>query len=115
MKRLTLFHPFFLQFVRIAEIGQKVNNTTTSRPPVPYILQILTTFNLYSGKPRVSLLANNKKRSDKQWLRFKTVALPHWQDILAEMAWQSPPPSPPWQDMLAEMAWQLEGNTYQNT
>ena len=47
---LALFHDFLLQFLHIAEIGQKAHNTTT-----PGISQILTTFNLYSGKPRMSL------------------------------------------------------------
>ena len=47
---IALFHNFFLQFVHIAEIFQKAHHTTTSRPPVPCILQILTTFNLYSGR-----------------------------------------------------------------
>ena len=51
----ALFHHFFLQFQHIVEIDQKAHITTTSRPPVPSILQILTTFNLYSGRPRVGL------------------------------------------------------------
>ena len=59
---IALFHHFFLQFRHIVEIGQKVHNTTTSRPPVPCILQILTTFNLYSGRARVGLLVNNKQK-----------------------------------------------------
>ena len=41
---IALFHHFFLQFVPIAEIGQKAHNTTTSGPPVPCISQILTAF-----------------------------------------------------------------------
>ena len=61
---IALFITFFLQFLHIVEIDQKAYNTTTSRPPVPCILQILTTFNLYSGRPRVGLSVNNK-----QWLQ----------------------------------------------
>ena len=59
---IALFHHFFLQFRHIIEIHQKVHNTTTSRPPVPCILQILATFNLYSGRPRVGLSVNNKQK-----------------------------------------------------
>ena len=59
---IALFHHFFLQFRHIVEIDQKVDNTTTSRPPVTCILQILTTFNLYSGRPRVGLSVNNKQK-----------------------------------------------------
>ena len=60
---IALFHHFFLRFfLHIVEIGQKAHNTTTSRPPVPYILQILATFNLYSGRPRVGLSVNNKQK-----------------------------------------------------
>ena len=59
---IALFHHFFLQFLHIFEIGQKAHNTTNSRPPVPCILQILTTFNLYSGRPRVDLSVNNKQK-----------------------------------------------------
>ena len=68
---ISLFHHFFLQFQHIVEIDQKAHNTTISRSPVPCILQILTTFNLYSGRPRVGLSVNTSKRSDKQWLRFQ--------------------------------------------
>ena len=75
---------FFLQFRHIFEIDQKAHNTTTSRPPVPCILQILTSFNLYSGRPRVGLSVNNKQRLDKQWLRFEEGGL----------ATTSPPPPP---------------------
>ena len=59
---IALFHHFFLQFRHIVEIDQKAQSTTTSRPPVPCILQILTTFNLYSGRPRVDLSVNNKQK-----------------------------------------------------
>ena len=59
---IALFHHFFLQFRHIVEIDQKVHNTTTSRPSVPCILQILTTFNLFSGRPRVDLSVNNKQK-----------------------------------------------------
>ena len=59
---IALFHHLFLQFRHIVEIDQKAHNTTTSRPPVPSILQILTTFNLYSGRPTVGLSVNNKQK-----------------------------------------------------
>ena len=42
---MSVFHHFFLQFLHIAEVGQKVHNTRTLIPPVPCISQILTTFN----------------------------------------------------------------------
>ena len=61
-KVIALFHHFFLKFLHIVEISQKAHNTTTSRHPVPCTLQILTTFNLYSGRPRVGLLVNNKQK-----------------------------------------------------
>ena len=87
---IALFHHFFLQFRHIVEIDQKVHDTTTSRPPVPCILQILTTFNLYSGRPRVGLSGNTSKKSDKQWLRFQEGGSgnhpPPQLDMLAEMA-----------------------------
>ena len=71
-ERVTaLFDHFYLQFLHIAEISQKAHNTTTSRPPVLCILQILTTFNSYSGRPRVGRSVKNKQKSDKQWLRFQ--------------------------------------------
>ena len=60
---ITLFHHFFLQFLHIVEIDQKTHNATTSRPPVPSILQILTTSNLYSVRPRMGLSVNNKQRA----------------------------------------------------
>ena len=66
---LALFHHFCLQFLHIVEIGEKAHNTTTSRSPVPCILLILTTFNLYSGRPRMGLSVNNKQKV-KQLLRF---------------------------------------------
>ena len=59
---IALFHHFFLQFLHIVKIDQKAHNTTTSIPPVPCILQILTTFNLYSGRPRVGLSVSNKQK-----------------------------------------------------
>ena len=59
---IALFHHFFLQFRHIVEIDQKVHNTTTSRPPVPCILEILSTINLYSGRPRVGLSVNSKQK-----------------------------------------------------
>ena len=59
---IALFHHFFLQFRHIVEIDQKAHNTTTSRALVPCILQILTTFNLYSGRPGVGLSVNSKQK-----------------------------------------------------
>ena len=41
-------------------------NTTTSRPPVRPILQILTTFYLYSGRPKTGLSVNNKQKIIRQ-------------------------------------------------
>ena len=73
---IELFHHFFSQVRHIVEIDQKAHNITTSRPPVPCILQMLTTFNLYSGRRRVGLSVNNK-----QWLRFQEGA-----------GWQPTPP-----------------------
>ena len=58
---IAIFHHFFLQFL-IIEIDQKAHNTTTSSPPVPCILQILTIFDLYSGRPKVGLSVNNKQK-----------------------------------------------------
>ena len=48
-------------------------NITNSRPPVPSILQILATFYLYSGRPRMGLSVHNKQkiRQAVQWLRFQ--------------------------------------------
>ena len=48
---IALIYHFFLQFLHIIEIGQKAHNTTTARTPVPCISKILTTINLYSGRP----------------------------------------------------------------
>ena len=45
----------FLTISIIAEISQKVHNTRTLIPPVQCMSQILTTFNLYSGKAMVGL------------------------------------------------------------
>ena len=59
---IALFHHFSLQFQHIVEIDQKAHNTTASRPTVMCILQILTTFNLYSGRPRVGLSVNNRQK-----------------------------------------------------
>ena len=81
---------FFLQFLHIVEIGQKAHNTTTSRPSVPCVLQILTTFNLYSGRPRVGLSVNNKQKV---------------RQAMVKISRGGQPPTPlPWPDMSAEMA-----------
>ena len=61
-KVIALFHHFFLPFLHIVEISQKAHNTITSRSPILSILQILTTFNLYSGRPRMVLSVNNKQK-----------------------------------------------------
>ena len=68
-KVIALFHHFFLQFRHIVEIDEKAHHNF--KTPVPCILQILTTFNLYSGTPRVGYQSTTCKRSDKQWLRFQ--------------------------------------------
>ena len=89
---IALFHHFFLQFQTIIEIDQKAHNTTTSRPPVACILQILTTFNLYSGRPTVGLSVNNKGKVRQAMVK----------NSRGGGGWQ--PPHPPWPGMLAEMA-----------
>ena len=88
---IALFHHFFLQFQHIVEIDQKSHNTTTSRPPVPCILQILTTFNLYSGRPRVGLSVNNKQKVREAMVKISRGGggggnHPPWPDMLTEMA-----------------------------
>ena len=45
----------FLTISIIDEISLKVHNTRTLIPPVQCMLQILTTFNLYSGRAMVGL------------------------------------------------------------
>ena len=70
MKVIALFQHFFLQFRHIVKINQKAHNTTTSRPPVPCILQILTTFNLYSGRPGVGLSVNNKQKARQAMVKI---------------------------------------------
>ena len=84
------FHHFFLQFRLFVEIDQKANNTRTSRPPVPCILQILTAFNLYS-RPRVDLSVNNKQKVRQAMVK------------ISRGGCQPPPPPRPWPDTLAEM------------
>ena len=79
---IVLFHPFFLQFLHIVEIGQKAHNTTTPRPPVPCILQILTTFDFYSGRPRVGLSVNNKQKVRQEMVK------------ISRGGWYDPPPPP---------------------
>ena len=91
---IALFHHFFLQFRHIVEIDQEAHNPTTSRPPVPCILQILTTFNLYSGRPRVGLSVKNKQKVRQAMVKISRGGGGLWQ----------PPPTPPWPNMLAEMA-----------
>ena len=72
---IALFHHFFLQFLHIVEIDQEVHNTTTSRPTVPCILQILTTFTLYSGRPRVGLSVNNEQNVRQAMVKISTTPL----------------------------------------
>ena len=79
---IALFLHFFSQFLHIVEIDQKAHNATTSRPPVPCILQILTTFNLYSGRLRVGLLVSNKQKVRQPRNR------------ISRRGWQPPPPPP---------------------
>ena len=84
---VALFHHFFfLQFQHIVEIDQKVHNTTTSTPPVPCILQILSTFNLYSGRPRVGLSANNKLKVRQAMVK---ISRGRWQSPLARYVSQN--------------------------
>ena len=79
---IALFHHFFLQFLHIIEIRQKARNTSTSRLSVPCILQILSTFNLYSGRPRMGLSINNKKKVRQAMVK------------ISRGGWQPPPPPP---------------------
>ena len=82
---IALFHHTFLQFRHIVEIDQKVYNTTTSKPPVTCILQILATFNLYSGRPRVGLSVNDKQKVRQAMVKISRggegVWKPPWPDI----------------------------------
>ena len=89
---IALFHHFFLQFLHIFEISGKAHNTTTSRPPVPCILQILRTFNLYSGRPLVGPSVNNKQKFIQAMVKISRGGV------------ATPPPPPPRPDMLVEMA-----------
>ena len=73
---IVLFHDFFLQ---IAEIGQKAYNTTTARPSVQCILQMLTIFNLYSGRPRVGLSVDINQKVRQAMVK------------ISREAWQPPP------------------------
>ena len=92
---IALFHHVFSQFLHIVEIGQKARNTTTSRPPVPCILQILTTFNLYSGRPRVGLSVNNKQKVRQAMVKISRGG---WQPAL-------PPPPPPILGHICQPKW----------
>ena len=59
------FLHFFITFSYNFDIwlkSIKKSITPQQRPSVPCILQILTTFNLYSGRPRVGLSVNNKQK-----------------------------------------------------
>ena len=61
---------------------EKLITPQLSRAPVPCILQILTTFNLYSGRPRVGLSVNNKQMVGEAMVK------------VSRRGWQSAP-SPP--------------------
>ena len=88
---LHFFIIIFLQFLHIVEIGQKAHDTKTSRPPVPCVLQILTTFNLYSDRPRVCLPVKNKQK-----VRQATVKI-------SRRGWQPPPTPPPHHPFLGQI------------
>ena len=53
------------------EIGQKAYNNTTSRPSVPCISQILTTFYSYSGRPRMCLQVSNKQKVRQAMVKIR--------------------------------------------
>ena len=56
-KVIELFHHFFIQFLHIAEIGQKAHNIRTLIPLAPCISQTPTTFNLYFGRAKVGSIS----------------------------------------------------------
>ena len=68
-------------------------NTTTSRPPVPFMLQILTKFNLYSGGPGMGLSVNNKQK-----VRQTVVKISRGGGGGGDGKHSTPPPRP-WSDM----------------
>ena len=87
---ISLFHYFFLQFLNIVEIGQRAHKITTLRPPVPCILEILTTFNLYSGRPKMGLSVNNKQKVRQAMVKISRgggnhLPCPLWPDMSAKM------------------------------
>ena len=51
-----------LCLANIVDIRRKAYKTAISRPSVPCILQVLTTFKLYSGRARMNLEVNTKQR-----------------------------------------------------
>ena len=58
---IALFHHFFFNFdISLKSIKKSI--TPELQDPVQCILQILTIFNLYSGRPRVGLSVNNKEK-----------------------------------------------------
>ena len=63
---IALFHYSFLQFLHIAESV----NTAAPIPLVPCISQILTTFNLYSDRPRMGLYNNNKQKVKQAMIKI---------------------------------------------
>ena len=71
-KEWHFFVTFSYNFYISLESVKKLITSQLLRPPVPSILQILRTFNLYSGRPKMGLSVNTiSKMSDKQWLRFQ--------------------------------------------
>ena len=90
---LSLSYNFYVH-VSLKSVKIKVHNTTTSIPPVPFILKILTTFDLYSGRLRMSLSVNNKQKVRQAMVKISrkgggggvaTIPL-CWPPMLAEMA-----------------------------
>ena len=83
---IALFHHFFITFSYNFDISLKSMKKDITlqlqRPPVPCILQILTTFNLYSGGPRVGLSVNNKEKVRQAMVKISRFHPP-------------PPPPPP--------------------
>ena len=58
LRVIALFHHNFYIFYNLL----KAHNTHNFKAPCPVHLKILTTFNLYSGRPRVGLSINSKQK-----------------------------------------------------
>ena len=94
---IELFHHFSYNFdISLKSIKKRITPQLQD-PPVPCILQILTTFNLYSGRPGVDLSVNNKQKVRQAMVKTSRGG---------GGGWQPPPPRP---EMLAEMALPSEG------